>query len=179
MKNDQKSLLCSSLIKEIYDPGMFIVKEGDVANCLYIIKEGEVECRQKGVLIRTLVKGDHFGDKAILSDSKRTLDVISKTVSIIYSISIETLKTILGDNYKDLLFINSIKLSFKSSPVFKKLNRDLIEKCYSLFKTRDINKNEVALKKGDPTNKKLIIIIEGILIDVIINFKFRKILKIK
>lgn len=175
MKNDQKALLCANLIKEVYDPNSYIVKgkwegftnlEGDSASCLYIIKEGEVTCSQKGEVIRTLVKGDYFGEKSILWDMKRSMDVIAKTVSICYSISIETLKTILGENYKDLLFLNFVKMAFKTSSLFGKLNKVVIEKVFPIFKPKNYNKNEVVLKKGEKVNEKIVIVIEGGLINV-------------
>ena len=39
-----KSIMANNLIQEIYDEGTYIFKEGESGNCLYIIKEGEVEC---------------------------------------------------------------------------------------------------------------------------------------
>lgn len=61
MNSEIITLLCSNLIKEIYDPGNYIVKEGESADCIYIIKEGNVVCSTKNEVIRTLTKGDFFG----------------------------------------------------------------------------------------------------------------------
>lgn len=101
------------------------------------------------------------------------MDVIAKTVTICYSISIETLKTILGENYKDMLFLNFVKMAFKTSGLFKKLNKSIIEKAFPVFKAKNFNKNDVVLSKGYKTNEKIIIVIEGGLINVKIIFKNR------
>ena len=39
-----KSIMANNLIQEIYKKGEYIFKEGEIGSCMYIIKEGEVEC---------------------------------------------------------------------------------------------------------------------------------------
>ena len=95
--------LCMSLIKETYKEGTYIFKEGEVPTCISIIKEGEVNCQLDDRVIRTLTKGDNFGQKAILFEGKRTINVIAKTDTRVYSISAEFFKNQLGDNYKELI----------------------------------------------------------------------------
>jgi CRP-like cAMP-binding protein len=104
-----------------------------MGNCLYIIKEGEVLCSSKGQEIRTLKKGDHFGEKALLLECPRTMDVIAQSNCIIYSISIETLKSMFGDKYKDVLLLQFIKMSFNLSSFFNKVSTKLLENIYDGF----------------------------------------------
>ena len=47
MDSYQQTLLCNSLYEEIFLENQMIAKEGDEANCIYIIKEGEVICVKK------------------------------------------------------------------------------------------------------------------------------------
>ena len=166
MLTDQKSVLCSNLIKEIYDIGSYIFKKGEKSSCLYIIKEGEVNCSINGKVVRILKKGDHFGEKSILMDSNRSLDCIAKTNCIIYSISIETLKKIIGENYRDILFLNFVKLSLNQSQYFNKIDNNLIENTFSHFNVNNYTKDKVVITKGFDISTKLIIIIEGGLYDV-------------
>ena len=58
LSNNLKTLLSKNIIKVYFEPKDVIVKEGDLASCLYIIKEGEVECVMNGKLIRTLKSKD-------------------------------------------------------------------------------------------------------------------------
>jgi CRP-like cAMP-binding protein len=166
LDNDQITILSSNLIKSQYEARSLIVKHGDAANCLYIVKEGEVECISKDKVRRILSKGDHFGERAILLDSKRTMDVIAKSKSTCYSISIDTLKNILGNSYRDILYLSFMNAAFLSSKFLKKLNLNLIESMYKLFKPINYLKNDVVLNKGYIKSSKLIIIIDGGLIKV-------------
>ena len=84
-----KSIMANNLIQENYLKGQYICKEGEAGNCMYIIKDGEVECIKGEKIIRTLKKGDNFGQKALLEGELRSLDVKAKTDCKIYSISSE------------------------------------------------------------------------------------------
>lgn len=161
MENEHKVLLCQSIIPEAYDPGASIVKAGDPANCLYIIKEGSVVCLKKGEVIRTLNKGDFFGEKSILIDSNRTLDVNSKTTCVVLSISIETLTKVVGEGYRDVLFLNFIKMTMNKAKYFSKFNNNTIEKTYPAFKIKNHLMSDVVVKKGYETSKRILLIMEG------------------
>jgi cGMP-dependent protein kinase len=120
-------------------------------------------------LIRTLKKGDHFGEKSILLESTRTLDVIAKTNCILYSISIDTLISMVGDQYKDILYLNIIKMAFLKSNIFGKFNPKLIEIAYECFKVKNYLKGDTVLRSGHVMCSKIIIILEGSLINEKIN----------
>ena len=133
---------------------------------MYIIKEGEVECVSNGKVIRTLIKGDYFGEKSILMDSLRTMNVITKKSCVIYSISVETLKTMVGEKYRDVLILNFIKSSFQKSHVFEQLNSKLIEDIFERFTIKNFENSHVTvLKKGFITSSKIMILIEGNIIN--------------
>ena len=128
-----QTILCVSLIKEVFNAGKHIVKEGEMSHCIFIIKEGEVDCIRKGEIIRTLKKGDNFGERSILVDSTRTMDVVAKTNCVCFSISISTLKNMLGDKFRTFLYLGLIKSSFATSSLFKGFNSYVIEQIFSLF----------------------------------------------
>jgi hypothetical protein len=144
--------------------------EGDKANCLYIVKEGEVNCCFRGSIVRTLVKGDHFGEKGLLLDSTRAMDVMAKTKCICYSISVETLRAMVGDKYRDILYLNFIKMSFTISDTLSSINLKLIDNIYECFRAVNIRKNEIACGAGHNTSTKLMIVIEGNLRNVILPY---------
>ena len=161
----QKSILISSLYKEIFDEGFYIVRKGDDAHCLYIVKEGEVNCSLNGRVVRTLKKGDNFGERSILVDSTRSLDVIAKTKCVCYSISKSTLKTMLGDDYRTLLYLNFVKSSFTKSKHFKTFNVKLLDKVLEIFQGINLNQNDIAFEKGYIKSSKLVVVIDGNLIN--------------
>jgi cGMP-dependent protein kinase len=93
------------------------------------------------------------------------MDVIAKTQCITYSISIETLKNMVGDNYRDILYLNFIKMSFANSKNFKNINMKLLEKTYDSFKMKSFTKDEVVLPVGYGIISKIAIVIEGSIIN--------------
>jgi cGMP-dependent protein kinase 1 len=169
LEPDLKLTLANNLIKEHYESGMYIVKEGEIGGCLYIIKDGQVECSTKGKFIRTLEKGDHFGEKSILMDTVRTMDVKAKTDCQIYSITIDTIKCLAGDNYKNVLYLNIIKKAFSVSKYFNKINVKLIENAFECFEFMNYNQNEVIIKAGLVMSTKIIIIVQGNVLNKKIN----------
>ena len=167
IENTQKTLLCSSLYKESFDEGKYIVREGEPAQCLYIVKEGEVNCILKGKIVRTLRKGDNFGERSVLIDSTRSLDCIAKSNCICYSVSSFTLETMLGKNFRTLLYLNFIKSSFTRSKIFHKFNINLLDNPFYLFKPNNLTKNEIVYKEGYIKSSKIVIVIDGNLINSI------------
>ena len=165
LENYQISLLCSALYKEMYIANQIIAKEGEEANCIYIIKEGEVNCVKEGRIIRTLSKGENFGERSIFLDSTRSLDVIAKTDCICYLISFDVLKNILGFSYREVLLIQIIKMSFLKSKYFTNIHINLIDKIAKLFEMKNYKKDDVVYKKGTYMYEIFSIVIDGNIID--------------
>ena len=71
-----------------------------------------------------------------------------------------------GDKYRDILYLNFIKMSFSISENLNTINLKLLDNVFHCFQPINIGKGEVACGKGHMTNSKLMIIIEGNLINV-------------
>lgn len=133
---------------------------------MYIVKDGELDVKENNKVIRTLKKGDYFGEKSILLENKRSKDVVAKTDVVCYSISTDTLKNMIGAKYKEILFSNFMKMAMTESKVFKKFDLKLLDSALSLFKIKHYLKNQIVLHAGHETSSLIIIIIQGSLIDV-------------
>ena len=164
-----KSIMANNLMQEIYLKGQFICKEGELGSCMYIIKDGEVDCLKGDKVIRTLKKGDNFGQKALLEGGIRSLDVKAKTDCKIYSISTEFFKNQFGDNFREQLYFNFVNTSFAISKTFSEINRKIISKTFKFFKFRSLKNNELVYPKGQPINEKLCVVLEGNIVDKKIN----------
>ena len=164
-----KSIMANNLMQEIYLKGQFICKEGELGSCMYIIKDGEVECLKGDKVIRTLKKGDNFGQKALLEGGIRSLDVKAKTDCKIYSISTEFFKNQFGDNFREQLYFNFVNTSFAVSKTFSEINRKIISKTFKYFKFRSLKNNELVYPKGQAINEKLCVVLEGNIVDKKIN----------
>ncbi len=60
-----------------YEAGATIVREGDRGTGLYLLLSGTAEVRRGGRLVRSLTKGEFFGEAALLVDQARTADVLA------------------------------------------------------------------------------------------------------
>jgi len=165
LSNDNISILCSNLLKQYFEKDQCIIKYGDTSNCMYIIKEGEVEVRKEGKLIRTLYKNDYFGDHSILLNTTRTMDVIAKSNSIVYSISTETLVRMFGNSYLQVLMISLIKHCFSRSKYFSKINLNILNNILDYFEVKKYSNNMLVYRKNDYYHEKIVVILEGDLVD--------------
>ena len=161
----QQAILCVSLIKETFEEGKLIVKEGESADCIYIVKEGEVNIVHDGKVVRTLKRGENFGERSILVQSLRTMDVVAKTNCVCYSISKVTLQNMLGEKYITLLFLNFIKASFITSKYFKIFNTNLLKEVFHFFEAINLGPGSIAFEKGYVKSSHIVVIIDGHLID--------------
>ena len=170
LDNTIKTVMANNLIQEIYNKDKYIFKEGEIGSCMYIIKEGEVECIKGDKVIRTLKQGDNFGQKALLEeDNKRSLDVKAKTDCKIYSISADFFKIQFGENYKEQLYFSFISTAFANSEIFNKINTKMISKTFEFFSFRSLKNKELVYPKGQKITEKLCVVLEGNIVDKTIN----------
>jgi NADH dehydrogenase len=67
------------VVRELYEPGQVIVKQGDVGRAMYLIRSGRVEVSLATPAgeqqLAVLGPGEHFGEIAVLQDVRRTASV--------------------------------------------------------------------------------------------------------
>ena len=160
-----KSIMANNLMQEIYHEGQYIFKEGEFGSCMYIIKEGEVECIKGDKVIRVLKQGDNFGQRALLEGDKRSLDVRAKTDCKLYSISSEFFKNQFGENFKEYLYFSFISIAFSNSKIFNKINTKMISKTFKYFSFRSLKNDEIIYSKGQKIGEKLCVVLEGNIVD--------------
>ena len=167
IEHEQKNLFCNNLLKLTFDEKYKIIRKGEISTNLYFINSGEVEIRNPKLnnqVIKTLKKGDYFGEKEILINSLRLFDTVCKTKCVIYSISCSALFKIFGENYKNILFLSFIKNSFLKSKNFKKLNVKILDSLFDNFIVKNVQKEDIIYHSGFDMSSKLIITINGDLV---------------
>ncbi len=59
--------------------GETIFREGDMADCLYVLKDGEVDITLGNRLLKPLVAGEIFGEMALIDGSPRSATALART----------------------------------------------------------------------------------------------------
>ncbi|KAM8940241.1 cGMP-dependent protein kinase 2 isoform 1-T1 [Pelodytes ibericus] len=83
LPEDTLMKIADCLELEYYEKGDYIIREGEEGSTFYIIAKGKVkvtqstEGYQEAQLIKTLEKGDYFGEKALISDDVRSANIIA------------------------------------------------------------------------------------------------------
>jgi cGMP-dependent protein kinase len=76
--------IADALEEDHYNDGEYIIRQGGPGDTFYIIQNGEVSVTRRGTgevkprEVRLMSRGAHFGEKALLSEEKRTANVIAK-----------------------------------------------------------------------------------------------------
>ena len=97
--------LASRMTLEKVPDGMAVVREGEVGDRLYIVKEGQAEVVTHGedgkeTELAALSKNDYFGEIALLRDVPRTATVRAKGPAELYSLGREDFQSLLGRSEK-------------------------------------------------------------------------------
>ncbi len=62
-----------------FQAGDIIIKQGDIADSMYSVIEGELDVLLNGQLINTIKSGEIFGEMALIQKEKRNATVMAKT----------------------------------------------------------------------------------------------------
>lgn len=86
--------MSDQLISESFPEGVDVIREGDQADKFYLIRQGEVEVvrgpgRQH---LATLKEGDFFGEMALLTGQPRNATVVTKSDTVMYTMSQDQFK---------------------------------------------------------------------------------------
>ena len=160
---EQRTILFNNLYKEEYNQGQKIIGKGEMNYCMFFIKEGEVNVinSEKNQIVRTLKRGDYFGEREIILNEESRFDIISKTKCTVYAISSTTLYQILGNNFESVLLLNFIKNALLRSNNFKKFNVKLLDQVGDLVTAKLVMKEQVIYQSGFNTSSAMITLVDG------------------
>lgn len=100
---EDRSVIADCLTLEIYEPGEYILKEGDeltIESKFYIVEKGEIECFKdingEKKLVKSIDAGGYFGEMALIEDKPRAADCIAKTKTKVLSMARTAFERIMG-----------------------------------------------------------------------------------
>ena len=146
-----------------------IISEGDFADSLFIIKEGNVACSKDENIIRNLKEKDYFGENALLFNENRSLSVIATSKTSCYQISKGMLIQSLGVDYNITILKGIAKDSLKNSKYLKLFENDyFFNKFFAYYEMKICDNNEILIHSGEKNNL-LYVLIQGDLVKENIN----------
>mmetsp|Transcript_26521 Transcript_26521/g.26166 ORF Transcript_26521/g.26166 Transcript_26521/m.26166 type:complete len:566 (+) Transcript_26521:186-1883(+) len=161
LTTQQKEALLASITTQKWDNRQTIVKEGEVGDLFYIIKEGVVTCTKDGVEIRQMVKGDFFGEQALLYNSKRTATITCVGAVKVLCIGRGSLLEALGENLQQVIYRNIQKKAIEKSESLKNLTKDQSQQMMDAMKIAKFSPGEVVVSKNTVKGAKLCIVMKG------------------
>jgi len=107
--------------REVFFPGQVIVREGQAGNDMYVINIGKASLEKKGVAIKTLTSGNHFGSTIMLGIHKCYIGTLL-VMQTCHVLSISRISYVLAlDHYPSTNAANQLKTTEK------KITEDLRE----------------------------------------------------
>jgi cGMP-dependent protein kinase len=157
----QKEDLLAVCVTQKWACGQSIVKEGEDGDLFYIIKEGIVTCVENKSEKRQLVKGDYFGEQALLYNKPRTATVIALTDVKVISIGRGDLLQALGTTLELALYKNSLLIAVDRSNVLRCLSSAQVEALVEAFELKKFHPGQVVISRGTPKVQGIFIIVKG------------------
>ncbi|CDR98117.1 cGMP dependent protein kinase, putative [Babesia bigemina] len=161
LSDDKKNCITNALVESRFSPGECIVKQGDSGDDLYIIKQGNADVYVDGVRVRTISKGQYFGERAILYCETRsaTIQAIDDTTCV--SLSRDILLNVLG-NLNHVLFRNIMMESLQHSDVFRQFTGEQLCELIESASIRSFRKNCTVLDRENGLKGiRYFIVLEG------------------
>ncbi|KAK5608129.1 hypothetical protein CRENBAI_003840 [Crenichthys baileyi] len=101
LDDEQIAMMVDLLMSSHFKPGEEVIKEGLEGDRMYIVAAGDLIVTQSGRTLRTLTKGDVFGELAILYNCKRTATVKAAKTSVhLWCMERQTYRTIVTNKSK-------------------------------------------------------------------------------
>lgn len=161
LNSSQHEALVASLSTLKFAPGEKIVNEGDPGDLFYIIKEGSVTCTKDDIEIRTLSKGEYFGEQALLYNSPRTATVSAIDEVKCVAIGRERLTKVLGSQLQQIIYQNSLRMILDKSNDLRKLNKSQSDNIFKVLQVNSAYDNQVVVHKGTQKGTFICFILKG------------------
>ncbi|XP_039981661.1 cGMP-dependent protein kinase 1 [Xiphias gladius] len=167
LDDEQTAMMVDLLVVSNVKPGDEVIKEGSEGDSMYIVADGELLVTQAGRDLRTLARGDVFGELAILYNCKRTATVKAKTVVRLWCMERQTYRTIITNKSKKKR--EQLMGFLKTSRTLKDLNDVQLSKIIDSMEEVKYQDKEVIVREGTEANTFYIILKGEVLVTKNVN----------
>ena len=99
-----------------------IVRQGEMGDNLYLIKEGTVRVCVDFAEVRRMHAGEFFGEQGLLYDCPSTATIIAAGSVSCLSLNHAALTSTFGTNLQAVIYRNSIKIALENSSVLNQVS---------------------------------------------------------
>ncbi|XP_043962894.1 cGMP-dependent protein kinase 1 [Gambusia affinis] len=167
LDDEQITMMVDLLMSSHYKPSEEVIKEGSEGDSMYIVAAGELIVTQSGRDLRTLTKGDIFGELAILYNCKRTATVKAKTHVHLWCMERQTYRTIITNKSKKKR--EQLMGFLKTSRTLKDLNDAQLSKIIDSMEEVKFQDKEIIVQEGTEGNTFYIILKGEVLVSKNVN----------
>jgi CRP-like cAMP-binding protein len=154
---------CTQIMQEFkyvsYEPGDYIIKEGEEGLTFYIIMSGTTMVDKAGIgTVARLGKGKAFGELALVKGDVRTASIIAET-----KVEVLSLHKLDYDHFIKDIQAAERRENFnllRDCPLFSAWPRAKVEKLVNTCKRRQVDAGEAVFRQGDIA-ESLYVIMEG------------------
>ncbi len=90
--------IADEMMVESVAKGHCIIREGEVGDRFYLIRQGGVEVKRGGTTVVTLVQGDFFGETALLTGHPRNASVFATEETLLCSLSKNSFQSAMSES---------------------------------------------------------------------------------
>ena len=88
--------MSAALLRQSFEAGTTIIKEGDKGNVFYIIEEGSIDVTKGGEFLRNMKPGSFFGEQALVKKEARSATCVAKTACTLLAMDRESFENLFG-----------------------------------------------------------------------------------
>lgn len=146
----------------ILDPGHRLIQEGDSGDALYVVTDGSMDCVKviDGVemVVKTCIKGDLFGELALLYGCPRAASVQSRETSVLWELDRATFNNIVMEGVQRKR--GQCLAVLEKVPLFASLTRGELENIIDALKIERHPPGSVIIRQGE-VGEHFFIVYEG------------------
>jgi cGMP-dependent protein kinase len=137
------------------EPKNEVFTQGKLGDNFFVVASGRLEVRVDGVVTGSLMKGQSFGEMALVHDIPRPCTVITSTFSNLWGLTRDDFRS--STHSANDKKYQEIKVFISSIPLFDMLIASQKEKLVELLIPQDFEDGDVIVSEGDPGDLLFII----------------------
>ena len=162
LSNTQMESLINTVKVSMYACSQVVVNEGEFGDLLFIIKQGTVVCSISGENLRTLEKGEYFGEKALLENNNRRTATITAAENVkCLTIGRDDLTHLLGTSLQLIVHKNSQRIALDKNELLKVFTKTQYERLINRTEVKEIPQSVRVIEASTKKSEALVMILKG------------------